>query len=152
MLKCNSLRKIVKQYFSDAYVSFVFTVPCRSNRFFNVKDVTPVDILSNIIYKFQCSSCNAIYVGKTDRNCYARKNKHLDTSYRTGCNITIGPCSAVMEHLLSHNHTADQANFSVLCKCNKSIDTSIIESLLISKLKPCLNNGTSIALNIFNSS
>ena len=57
-----------------------------------------------------------------------------------------------MEHLLSHNHTADHANFSVLYKCNKSIDTSIIESLLISKLKPCLNNGTSIALNIFNSS
>ena len=60
--------------------------------------------------------------------------------------------SAVMEHLLSHNHTADHTNFSVLYKCNSSIDTSIIESLLISKLKPCLNNGTSIALNIFNSS
>ena len=28
------------------------------------------------------------------------------------------------------------------------MDTSIIESSLISKLKPCLNNGTSIALNI----
>ena len=48
-----------------------------------------------------------------------------------------------MEHLLSHKHAADQANFSVLYKCNKSIDTSIIESLLIFKLKPCLNNGSS---------
>ena len=48
----NSLSKIVKQYFPDANVSFVFTVPCRLNRFFNVKDMTPVDILSNIIYKF----------------------------------------------------------------------------------------------------
>ena len=57
-----------------------------------------------------------------------------------------------MEHLLSRNHTADQANFSVLYKFNKSIDTSIIESLLISKLKTCLNNGISIALNTFNSS
>ena len=68
---------------------------------------TPVDILSNIIYKFQCNSCNAIYVGKTDRHFYVKKNEHLDTSYRTGCNITIGPRSEVMEHLLSHNHTAD---------------------------------------------
>ena len=34
MLKyCNSLRKIVKQYFPDANISFVFTVPCRLNRF-----------------------------------------------------------------------------------------------------------------------
>ena len=57
-----------------------------------------------------------------------------------------------MEHPLSHNHIADQANFSVLYKCYRSIDTSIIVSLLISKLKPCLNNGTSIALNIFDSS
>ena len=122
----NSLRKIVKQYFPDAYISFVFIIPCRLNRFFNVKDVTPVDILSNIIYKFKCSSCNAIYVDKTDRHFYVRKNEHLGTSYRTGCNITIGPRSTVMEHLLSHNHTADHANFSVLYKCNKSIDTSII--------------------------
>ena len=148
----NSLRKIVKQYIPDVIVSFVLTVPCRLNRFFNVKDVTPVDILSNIIYKFQCSSCNAIYVGKTDRHFYVRKNEQLGTSYRNGCNITIGPRSAVMKHLLCHNHTADHANFSVLYKFNKSIDTSIIESLLIPKLKPCLNNGTSIALNIFNSS
>ena len=122
----NSLRNIVKQYFPDANVSFVFIIPCRLNRFFNVKDVTPVDILSNIIYKFKCSSCNAIYVGKTDRHFYVRKNEHLSTSYRTSCNITIGPRSTVMEHLLSHNHTADHANFSVLYKCNKSIDTSII--------------------------
>ena len=117
--------------------------------FLMLKDVILVDILSNIIYKFQCSSCNAIYVGKTDRNFYVRKNEHQGTSYRTDCNITIGPRSAVMEHLLSHNHTADHANFSVLYKCNKSIGTSIIESLLISNLKPYLNNGTSIALNIF---
>ena len=57
-----------------------------------------------------------------------------------------------MEHLVSNNHTADQNNFSVLFKCNNSIDTGIIESLLISKLKPCLNSGTSLALNIFNNS
>ena len=112
--------------------------------------MTPVDILLKIIYKFQCSSCNSLYVGKTNRHFYVRKNEYLGT--RTSCNITIGPRSAVMEHLLSDTHTADQANFSVLNKCNKSVDTSIIESLLISKLKPCLNNGTSIASNIFNSS
>ena len=57
-----------------------------------------------------------------------------------------------MEHLVSNNHTADQNNFSVLYKCNNSIDTGIIESLLISKLKLCLNSGTSLALNIFNNS
>ena len=66
--------------------------------------------------------------------------------------LLFGSRSAVMEQLLSHNHTADQANFSVLYKFNKSIDTSIIESLLISKLKTFLNNGISIALNTFNSS
>ena len=44
---------------------------------------------------------------------------------------------AVMEHLMNHNHPANHDNFSVLYKCNNSIDTSIIESLLIFKLKPC---------------
>ena len=82
-----------------------------------------------MIYKFQCSSCNAIYVGKTDQHFYVRKNVRLGTSYRTGSNITIGPRSAVMEHLLNHNHSADHDNFSVLYKFNNSIDTSIIEPL-----------------------
>ena len=148
----NELRRIIKKYFPNINVSVVFTVPCRINRFFNVKDAIPVDILSNIIYKFQCSSCNAIYVGKTDRHFYVRQNEHLGTSYRTGSNITIGPRSTIMEHLVSNNHTADQNNFTVLYKCNNSIDTGIIESLLISKLKPCFNSGTSLALNIFNNS
>ena len=44
-------------------LKFINYVRKNINRFFNVKDATPVDILSNIIYKFQCSSCNAIYVG-----------------------------------------------------------------------------------------
>ena len=29
--------RFVKQYFPDAYVSFVFTEPCRLNRFFNLQ-------------------------------------------------------------------------------------------------------------------
>ena len=115
-----------------------------------MKDDTPLDILSNIIYKFQYSSCNATYVSKTDRYFHVRKNEHLSTSYRTESNITIGSRSAVIEHLLCHNHLEERNNFSVLHKCYNSIDTTIIESLIISKLKPCLNNGTSIALNIFN--
>ena len=55
-------------------------------------------------------------------------------------------------HLLNHNHLASYNNFSVLYKCNDSIDTSIIELFLISKLKPCLNNGISLALIIYNNS
>ena len=95
--------------------------------FFYVKYVTPVDILLDIINKFQCSSCSAIYVGKTYRYFYVRKNEHLHTSYRTGSNITNGPHSAVMVHLLNHNHLADHNNFSALYKCNNSTETSIFE-------------------------
>ena len=89
----------------------------RLNRFFNVKDVTPGDILLNIIYKFQCSSCNAIYVGKTDRNFYVRKNEHLGTSYRTGSNISIGPRSAMMERLLNRNHNHIKLNDVIYYAC-----------------------------------
>ena len=118
--------KFLQQYFPDANVSLVFTESCSLNRFFKVKDVTLVDILSNIIYKFQCNS-------KTDRHFNVRKYEHLGTAYRTGSNITIGPRSAVMEHLLNHNHMVDYDNCSILYKCISSIETSIIESLLISK-------------------
>ena len=48
----NNLRIFVKQYIPDANFVFVFSVPCRLNRFFKVKDFTLIDILSNVIYKF----------------------------------------------------------------------------------------------------
>ena len=64
----NYLCIIVKQYFPDTNVSFGFTVPRSLHRFFNVKDITQVDILSAIVYKFQCSSSNAIYISKTDQH------------------------------------------------------------------------------------
>ena len=51
MLKYHTdLRKIVKQYFSDANVSFMFTVyHAVYNNFCNIKNVTTVNILCNII-------------------------------------------------------------------------------------------------------
>ena len=55
-------------------------------------------------------------------NKHIGQNIHIKLTFRTGCIITIGPRSAVIEHLLSHNHTADHANFSVLYKCNKSMN------------------------------
>ena len=48
----NNLRIFVKQYIPDANIVFVFSVLCRLNRFFKVKDFTLIDILSNVIYKF----------------------------------------------------------------------------------------------------
>ena len=47
----NELRRIIKKYFPNINVSVVFTVPCHLNRFFNVKDATPADILSNFLFK-----------------------------------------------------------------------------------------------------
>ena len=50
---------------------------------------------SLLCYKFQCSSCNATYYGKTKRHFKVRVSEHMGVSARTGKNIKSTKNSAV---------------------------------------------------------
>jgi len=48
-------------------IRVIFTSKTRIKDFFSFKDKMPQDLLSNLVYKFTCGSCNATYYGKTFR-------------------------------------------------------------------------------------
>ena len=87
-------------------------------------------LISNhsVVYKFQCSRCDASYVGYTCRHLYQRIEEHRSSS--------IG------EHLKEHDpilidSIGDQ--FSVLRKCMSKFDCLIYEMIYIGRLNPSLN-------------
>ena len=52
---------------------------------FSVKDPVPVELRSNVVYKFTCATCNSCYVGETSRHLSTRIREHLN---RQGQDLT----------------------------------------------------------------
>ena len=80
---------------------------------FTFKDKISKEMRSLLCYKFQCSSCNATYYGKTKRHFKVRVSEHMGVSARTGKNIKSTKSSAVRDHMLVCNNIVSFEDFSV---------------------------------------
>lgn len=69
-------------------------------------------------------------------------SEHLGISALTGKRVKLGPqASAVLEHLMFCNHSpASFHNFSVLAEESNDFKLTLMESLLIERDRPILNN------------
>ena len=74
---------------------------------FHLKDTIPSDHTAAVVYKFQCASCNACYIGETARHLSIRVDEHLNTD----------TSSHVFKHL--------QENPACKLKCNSSCFTVV---------------------------
>ena len=121
------------------------------SNFFQHKDKTPKTWCSNIVYKYDCATCNSCYIGSTKRQCFVRVAEHCGKSYRTGQYISRPSQSAIRDH--SEKICNKQVNideFSILYKGNYLTEIRIAESLMIKAQKPNLNNElSSFPLEIF---
>ena len=88
------------------------------------KDPIPKDIVSGVVYNFQCDLCNESYYGESIR--------HLDI--RSG-----NTNSATYDHLLHCDCLPPFDNFSILAHENRKHLLEIKESLLIMRDKASLN-------------
>ena len=86
---------------------------------------------SLLCYKFQCSSYNATYYGKTKRHFKVPISEHIGVSARTGRNIKSTKNSAVCDHTLVCNNIVSFEDFSVLANGTKDFRKKLQESLLI---------------------
>lgn len=129
----NKLQKSLLSLFSNTYpqvdLRFIFRTTWRISNLFSYKDNIPTRLKSFVVYRVQCTNCDAFYVGKTKRHMATRFKEHQNPRKTT----------AVTEHLLRNNHEVQIDNVSFLATGKSDTELLIKESLLVKKLSPPLN-------------
>ena len=67
---------VYKRYCNDLDIKLVFS-SSKIGNLFGVKDPIPGALLSPVVYKFACASCDAYYIGETTRYFSIRERDHL---------------------------------------------------------------------------
>ena len=107
---------------------------------FKVKDVTPLSLRSNVVYCFECSSCQAAYVGQTARHLHQRISEHRGVSHITNNEVKSKVHSKIRDHKLTCvNSKIGKENFKILATGNTSLELLVKETLLIQRHRPTLN-------------
>lgn len=97
-----------------------------SSMFSHLKDKVN-DLNKSGVYKLQCGSCTAEYVGQTGRTFDKRIKEHLRSQRLIHDNK-----SSFGTHLKAENHSFDPAtNFKVLQTHNKSLKLNVLENIEI---------------------
>ena len=94
--------------------------------FFRLEDKIPDNVCSSICYKFTCPSCNAGYVGCSNRAFHIRVMEHTGKSFRTGQPLRSPPFSAVREHAREHNHQFSKSDFEIIARLRSHSDTFLL--------------------------
>ena len=143
------LHKLLSKAYPHISIRFVFRPTCRLSDFFPFKDRIPSAMRSHVVYKYKCQCCGALYVGQTRRHIHTRISEHMGVSSKTGNKLSVSQMSAVLIHHHLSKHTISDSDFTILTSGNSKFDLEMRESLLISKLKPILNNISSMPLYLF---
>ena len=83
----STLEKTSRDILPCVNLKAVLRIKNRLSSKFTFKDKISKEMRSLICYKFQCSSYNATYYGKTKRHSKVRVSEHMGVSARTGKNI-----------------------------------------------------------------
>ena len=146
------INRIMKNKLPYCNIQFAFQTKCNISNFFTFKDKIPLFLLSDIVYKFQCGSCNDTHYGKTRRHFEARMCGHFGISALTGKRVKGDDDSTIKEHHLFCNLTTDFEDFSILATNNNDFKVALMESLLINRDHPPLNKKKqSLPLKLFDS-
>ena len=130
--------KLVREFYPQVSLRVIYTARNTIGSFFKYKDKLPDDLRSSIVYLYKCDSCNASYIGKSERHYRTRKAEHEGRSVRTGNLLSKPPHSAIRDHCHSDDHRMKQENFSILDSSPGRLDLVIMEALYQHKHKPSL--------------
>ena len=141
------LSVLIKRKF-DVDINVYYTT-FKTGFYFQLKCSTPLSLMSNVVYKFNCS-CDAdlSYIGMTTRHLSVRVREHLHSKVRSAVGKHIDNC-----HMCKQKPVGVK-DFKIMRACSTEYNTKIQEALLIKKCNPKLNsqlyaNGSSFLLNVF---
>ena len=135
----STLEKTIRDILPCVNLKVVFRIKNRLSSKFTFKDKISKEMRSLLCYKFQCSSCNATYYGKTKRHFKVRVSEHMGVSARTGKNIKSTKNSAVRDYMLVCNNIVSFENFSLLANGTNDFRTKLQETFLKHRDGPQLN-------------
>ena len=141
------LSVLIKRKF-DIDINVYYTT-FKTGFYFQLKCSTPLSLMSNVVYKFNCS-CDADLscIGMTTRHLSVRVREHLHSKVRSAVGKHIDNC-----HVCKQKPVGVK-DFKIMRACSTEYNTKIQEALLIKKCNPKLNsqlyaNGSSFLLNVF---
>jgi hypothetical protein len=138
----NELLRTLRNLYNHVDFQIIMTNPYTIGSFFKIKDNIPDDVRSCVVYEYQCSSCNARYIGSTIRSFKARRAEHFGKSILTGRPLTKPSFSSVRLHSEECDHPLLEQNFKILRSFPNQQTLLIAESIFIKNKKPSLNNNT----------
>ena len=109
----SKLNKVFKEFMPYCNLRIVYNSNCRLKTFFRFKDSIPNLLRSSVVYKYQCSGCNATYYGKTKRHLKVRISEHFGISALTGKNVKKLHTIFHQRTLLLCDHTPSFDDFSI---------------------------------------
>lgn len=126
------LSKLVTRYCKpDVDIRLIFQ-SFKIGSCFNVKDSIPCSLKSNVVYKFNCASCNTSYIGQTTRHFATRVKEHLKSD----------KSSHVYKHLsnnLECKNSCNESSFSIIDYAPTKYQLNVKEGLYIGWQQPLLN-------------
>ena len=125
------LQKVLKRTLSCFKIQIVFKNQINLSNVFRFKDRLLYDLVSCVVYKFQCRRCNASYYGKTDRHLKIRSGEHIGICSLTFKKVKSSAESSIRHHLLFCNHDPSFDGFTILAQGTNKFLLEIKESLLI---------------------
>ena len=124
------LQQALKNVLNCYKLEIVSNCQTRLSNSLRYKDPIPKDLISGVVYKFQCGLCNESYYGESIRHLDIRSGEHVGVSPPEE-KVKPPNNSAICDHLLHCKFLPSFDNFSVLAHESKKYLLEIKESLLI---------------------
>jgi hypothetical protein len=135
-----TIKKFCKNVIPEKDITFYFKTGLRISNLFRIKDCTPLDMRSNVVYSYTCPSCNARYIGETTRHLRERISEHRGVSHLTGKVMKTKIHSSIRDHLLScPNSVCTPKQFKIIAVGRTECELLVKERLLIKHHMPQLN-------------
>ena len=112
-------------------INIIFKTKRRLSHILKFKDLISTDLNSHVIYHFNCSSCNAGYIGETRVHYKIRQCQHLGISAFTGNPVRGGVPTAVNKHMSKNKCVCSLSDFEIIGREDDYHRRLIKESLFI---------------------
>jgi len=128
--------KFIQFFKNISFCKLSFSCLNKLNKFIKVhKDPLSTSSRSNVVYKIECSNCDASYVGQTKRLLKDRISEHRNHIKRNS-----GQISVITNHRINFNHEFNWDNVKVLDEETNYKKRLISEMIHIKKQKCGLNS------------